>query len=133
MAKTKLHALIDKADRLTSLYIRQKWADHAGNVKCVSCSTVLPRKESHCAHFIERGKKATRWTEENLRPACPSCNVYRKEHHMREFTLHMIDSYGREFVDELRTMARKVLSASQVRALAEEAIEYFGGKLKEAA
>jgi hypothetical protein len=63
--------------------------------------------------------------EENLRPACPSCNVYRKEFHMREYTLKMIDFYGRDFVDELRGLARKVMPASQVRALAETAIQEY--------
>lgn len=122
----KLTNLIEKADRITSNYIRQKHADINGNIKCISCDTVLPWKESHCAHYIGRASKATRWMEENLRPACPSCNVYRKEFHMREYTLKMIDFYGRDFVDELRGLARKVMPASQVRALAETAIKDFG-------
>lgn len=129
--RPSLPTLIDKADKLTSQYIRQKYADHAGLVKCISCPTVLPWKEAHCAHFIERGKKATRWLEENLHPACPSCNFYRKEIHMREYTLAMIDLYGREALDHLRRAGALVLPASQVRQLAEEAIEYATEKLKE--
>lgn len=124
----KLNTLIDKADKITSQYIRQKHADSNGNVKCISCDTVLSWKESHCAHYIGRASKATRWMEENLRPACPSCNVYRKEFHMREYTLKMIDFYGRDFVDELRSLARKVLRASEVRLLAETAIQEFSNK-----
>lgn len=133
MKKQKLSSLIDKADRLTSLYIRQKYADHAGNVTCVTCGKSLHWKDSHCAHYIERAAKATRWLEENLHPACPSCNVYRKEFHKREYTLAMIDLHGRQFIDELKDMARKVLSPSEVRALAEEAIEYFGCRLAQKA
>jgi len=121
----KLTALIDKADKITSQYIRQKHADANGNVKCISCDTVIHWKGSHCAHYIGRASKATRWMEENLRPACPSCNVYRKEFHMREYTLKMIDFYGRDFVDELRGLARMVLTAPEVRALAENAIQDF--------
>lgn len=127
--KVKLSTLIDKADKLASLYIRQKYADHAGNIKCVSCDTVIPWKESHCAHFIERGKKATRWLEENLHVACCSCNTFRKEYHMRGYTLFMMDTYGREMIDELRVLEKKTLSPSEVRNLAEEAIEYYGSKL----
>ncbi len=129
--RPSLPSLITKADKLTSQYIRQKHADYSGNVKCISCPTVLPWKEAHCAHFIERGKKATRWLEENLHPACPSCNFYRKEIHMREYTLAMIDLYGREALDHLRRAGALVLPASQVRQLAEEAIEYATAKLKE--
>ena len=129
--KQSLPALIRKADDITSLYIRQKYADANGYVKCVSCDTVLHWKEMHCAHFIVRGKKATRWLEENLHPACCSCNSFRKEHHVREYTLFMTDFYGREFVDELREMEKRVLSASQVRQLAEEAIEYYSTAIKQ--
>lgn len=128
--KAKISTLIAKADVLASQYIRQKYADHAGNVTCISCETSLHWKDAHCAHFIERGKKLTRWMEENLRPACCSCNQYRKEFHMREYTLKMEDFYGRPFVDELREMAKKTLSNSEVRQLAEEAIEYYGNQLK---
>ena len=131
--KAKISTLQTKADWLASQYIRQKFADHAGYVTCVSCGKVLHWREAHCAHFIERGKKATRWLEENLMVACPGCNVYRKEFHLREYTIAMIDLHGRKFVDELRTMANKVLSPSQVRTLAEEAISYYGNALKEMA
>ena len=131
--RAKLSTLQAKADTLASRYIRQKFADHTGSVTCVSCQKVLPWGEAHCAHFVERGKMATRWLEENLMVACPGCNVYRKEFHMREYTLAMIDLHGREFIDELREMASKVLSPSKVRQLAEEAIEYYGHALKEMA
>jgi hypothetical protein len=128
--KAKLSTLIDKADKLASQYIRQKYADHAGNVVCFTCDKVLPWKDSHCAHFIGRMSKATRWMEENLRPACPSCNVYRKEFHMRQYTMKMIDFYGRPFVKELELLEKKTLSQSEVRALAEEAIEYYSKEVK---
>jgi hypothetical protein len=120
--KVKLTALIPKADKLISQHIRKKYADKDGMVICISCDTILHWKDSHCAHYIGRSSKATRWMEENLRPACPSCNVYRKEFHMREYTLKMIDFYGRDFVDELRLMAKQILSASEIRLLAENAI-----------
>ncbi|UOF78815.1 ning recombination protein [Caudoviricetes sp.] len=123
--RAKLSTLIAKADKLASQYIRRKYADHAGNVVCVSCGTVIHWKEAHCAHYIERGKKSTRWLEENLHPADASCNVYRKEFHMRGYTLFMIDTYGREFVNELQEMAKKTISSVEVRKLAEEAIEYY--------
>lgn len=127
--KAKLSTLVDKADKLASLYIRQKYADHAGNVTCISCGAVLHWKDAHCAHFIERSKKATRWLEENLHPACCSCNSFHKEQHMRGYTLFMVDTYGREFVEELRELEKKTLSPAEVRRLAEEAIEYYGKDL----
>lgn len=128
--QTPLPSLIEKADRVTSQYIRRKYADHTGTVTCITCGKRLHWKEAHCAHFIGRSAKLTRWLEENLHPACCGCNTYRKEFHMREYTVYMVDMYGREFVDELREMERKVIAASQVRALAEEAIAEFSAGLK---
>jgi len=128
--RQKLSTLVDKADKLASQYIRQKYADHAGYVTCISCDTVLHWKDAHCAHFIERGKKLTRWLEENLHPACCGCNTFNKEFHMREYTIKMIDLHGREFVDELMAMGRKSTSPAEVRTLAEEAIEYYSQALE---
>ena len=124
--KSSLPALIRKADEITSRYIRTKYADENGNVTCITCGKVLRWQDAHCAHFIGRAKKATRWLEENLHPACCGCNTFNKEFHMREYTLFMIDFYGMEFVDELRALERQTLSAGQVRALAETAITEFG-------
>lgn len=129
--KQPLPALIRKADAITSQFIRIKFANKDGNVKCVSCPTVLHWKDAHCAHYVGRASKLTRWMEENLQCACPSCNVYRKEHHMREFTFYMLDFYGREFVDELRELEKKVLCADHVRRLAEDAIKDYSQRLKE--
>ncbi|MFZ4540118.1 recombination protein NinG [Propionivibrio sp.] len=128
---TPLPTLIRKADTVTSEFIRRKHADEHGNVTCVSCGKVLHWKMAHCAHFIGRGKKSTRWLEENLKPACCGCNTFNKEYHMREYTLFMVDFYGKKFVDELRDMEKQVLSASQVRTLAEEAIDDYTAKTKE--
>jgi len=131
LKRSKLPTLITKADGLASEYIRRKHADPSGYVTCISCPKVLHWKEAHCAHFIGRAAKGTRWLEENLHVACPSCNVYRKELHMREYTLAMADMYGRDFIENLKVIGKQVLSASQVRELAEAAIEYYGAQLKE--
>lgn len=129
--KPKLSTIVAKADAVTSLYIRQKHADSSGHLSCITCGKLLHWKDAHCAHYIERSAKATRWLEENLHPACPSCNVYRKEFHKREYTLVMIGLYGIGFIDELKQMGGKVLTNSKVRELAEEAIEDYGRRLKE--
>ena len=129
----KLSTLQAKADAVTSTYIRQKYSDHAGYVKCVTCDTVLPWKDSHCAHYIERGHIPTRYIEENLHPACPSCNVFRKEYHKRQYTLYMIDMYGRDKIDELTVESKRLLTSSQKRQIFEDAIDYYSQKLKEMA
>ena len=129
--QTPLPSLIAKADKITSQYIRRKHADENGMVKCVSCETVLHWKEAHCAHWIGRAAKPTRWMEENLNCACMGCNVYRQEMHQREYTLVQLDKYGREGIEDIKTQSRRVLRGSEVRELAEEAIAYYSAALKE--
>ncbi len=51
--RPSLPSLVSKADKLTSLYIRQKYADHAGMVKCCTrhCFTLerVPLRSLHRA------------------------------------------------------------------------------------
>lgn len=64
-------------DRVFSIFIRQKYADSNGFVKCYTCTTRKHWKELHCGHFEKRHHLATRWLEENCRPQCPGCNLFR--------------------------------------------------------
>lgn len=74
--KTSLKTLTKKLDRLVSQYIRRKYADKNGYVRCYTCGKPLQIKEAHCGHFISRRHLATRWLEDNLRPQCPLCNLW---------------------------------------------------------
>ncbi len=121
----KLSTLVTKADTVCSIYIRMKYADHAGCITCITCGAYLAWRDSQNAHYIERGHHWTRYLEENLHPACASCNFYRKEFHKRQYTLAMIDLYGRDKITELEELSRKPISASQKRTLALEAIERY--------
>ena len=124
-----MKTLQDKADKLMSLYIRQKYAKD-GLVSCVSCGKVIPWKDSDCGHFIPKSRGASvRYIEENCHPECQSCNRF--DHgHLIGYTRYMISMYGDEKIDELKLEARKTLSASQKRGLVEEAILYYGEQLK---
>jgi 5-methylcytosine-specific restriction endonuclease McrA len=128
--KAKLSTLQAKADTAMSQYIRQKWADSDGLCKCVACGTMKPWKEMDMGHFVPKSRGASvRWVEENCHPECPACNRF-NEGHMIGYTLFMIDYYGKEKIDELQAEARKTLSPSQKRELAEEAIRYYTEALK---
>jgi hypothetical protein len=128
--RPKLSTLQDKADKLMSLYIRQKYASN-GMVKCVSCGKLIHWKDSDCGHFVPKSRgAAVRYVEENVHPECQSCNRF-DEGHLIDYTRFMIDFYGHEKIDELKSEARKTLSPTQKRELVEEAIEYYGTRLKE--
>ena len=97
-----------RADAAMSIYIRTKYTNQHGLVKCISCDTVNPISQMHCAHFISRKREMTRFIEQNCHPACPSCNTFHQEEHMRKYTLFMLDSYGRDFVDNLEATSRMI-------------------------
>ena len=126
MKKTKkktVWSLIKKLDRIFSLYIRLKYSDKHGYCVCISCWKKDYYKRMHNAHWISRGKIATRFEEDNCRPACPACNTYRPEFHIRQFTLWQIKRLWQKKVDELikKWNQLKRFKTSEL----EELIEYY--------
>lgn len=73
-----LSSLKKKLDKVFSKYIRQKYADKNGMVKCYTCSTVKHWKEIQNGHWIPRNNLATRFSEDNCRPQCVACNLFQK-------------------------------------------------------
>lgn len=79
MKKDKTTAWYKKElDRVFSLFIRNKYADKNGYVRCYTCSVVKPVKEMQNGHWIPRNNLATRFSEENCRPQCVGCNMFNK-------------------------------------------------------
>ena len=96
-----LSSLKKKADKLFSQYIRQKYSDNNWIATCISCWKKDHYKNMHNAHFIERGCMKRRWEEDNCRPACAGCNTFRKEYHLRMFTIFQIKRLWLEKVEEM--------------------------------
>lgn len=129
MKQVKLSTLQKKADDLQSRYIRQKYADAQGYVKCVSCGVVKHWKEMDCGHFVPKSRgAAVRYVEENTAPECQACNRF-DEGHLIGYTRFMLDMYGPEKIEELQRLAKK--GGARSRLLALEAIDYYGPKLAE--
>jgi hypothetical protein len=68
---------VDTLDSVFSHYIRQKYADDDGMVRCYTCDITLPFHEMQCGHFYSRTALSTRWHPQNARPQEKLCNVYR--------------------------------------------------------
>jgi hypothetical protein len=118
MAKTKrkkllpIPKLVKKADKVFSQYIRLRDADtyvqdeegmsyRAG--KCVTCPRVVAAEgklTGDCGHFIKRGCKLTRFHPQNAGLQCGQCNHYRGGEEGK-FAVYILDTYGRESLDEL--------------------------------
>ena len=74
---------------------------------CVTCPYWgrAPATENlQWGHFITALKWATRWVPMNVHWQCPSCNLLHK-FQQYPYTQFMLDTYGREAVDELQRLA----------------------------
>jgi len=129
--RAKLSTLQAKADLLMSEYIRRKYADETGYVKCVSCGRIYRWQEMDCGHFVPKSRGASvRYLEENVHPECKGCNRF-DEGHLINYTLYMRDLYGEEGIKEIQQQARITLSAGKKRDLVVEAISYYREKLSQ--
>lgn len=116
-----------KLDALFSRYIRLKYADDEGLVMCVSCGAEKPIKEMQCGHFVSRSYLAGRFNEENCRPQCAGCNVF-KQGNYKEYTLALIDEIGRKKVDELLALKNETRNISKKEY--DEMIEHYEAEVK---
>lgn len=70
--------LMKLADKLHSLKVRQKGADEEGMQRCYTCGIIRHWKKMHCSHYLSRFYKAARWDDDNTRPACSMCNLWKR-------------------------------------------------------
>lgn len=67
-------SLIKEADRVFSIYVRNRGATYGYN-HCYTCPAYLPIDELQAGHFIRRGYFSVRWHPLNVWPQCNHCNV----------------------------------------------------------
>ena len=69
--------LVKKLDTVFSKWTRLSNADNNGNCTCVTCDKVFFWKEIQAGHFMSRKHYSIRWSEDNVKPQCAACNVFR--------------------------------------------------------
>lgn len=98
--KRTVTSLMEEAAKLTQKLVRMKAADHMGVAECITCGKQENWKDLDGGHFVPRAHKKHKLREENIHPQCRYCNRYRNGA-LAEYTLYMIDMYGRDFVEWL--------------------------------
>jgi hypothetical protein len=88
-----LKSLKAEADKVFSVYIRQRGMDEGGTNTCVSCGALKHWKELQCGHFVSRIYLSTRYDERNCHAQCGACNVLRRGN-MVGFAAFMFEAYG---------------------------------------
>ena len=119
--------LVKQLDAVFSQYIRLSQSDSDGFGECITCGVRLFWKEAQACHFFTRGRYPTRWDEDNIKFGCYRCNVLLKGNYIN-YTRYMLDSYSREFIDELE---RKSLSGAKISTPElREMLECYRGEVK---
>jgi 5-methylcytosine-specific restriction endonuclease McrA len=102
MAKKKLtrSKIIKKLDNIFSQYIRLSNSKN-GNCTCVTCGKVGDWKNGgiQAGHFISRKHYSTRWNEDNVKPQCVGCNVFRYGEQYK-FSLYLGKKKSKELFDK---------------------------------
>jgi len=123
MKKTSRKNLIKKLDTVFSLYIRLSNADRNGNCNCFTCGKTLHWKKIQAGHFMSRKHYATRWVEDNVKPQCSACNVFRYgEQYLFSKKL------GEQLSDKMLRDSREIVKFTDIDIL--QLIELYSLKLK---
>lgn len=82
-------------------------------------------------HFIRDsvGGVILRYDENNIHPQCMSCNIF-KGGNEGEYTMKMLDEYGKEFVEEMFRLKHQAKTKWSLQDYKEK-IEYYKEKIKE--
>lgn len=92
-------SLIKEADRVFSLYIRNRGATFGYN-HCYTCYAYLPVEELQNGHFRPRRYLNTRWHPVNCWPSCNRCNV-ELSGNLEVYEKKLRAQFGDDAIDEL--------------------------------
>lgn len=138
VAELSKSELLKEADRLFSLFIRDRDSDKNGNISCVCCGKVYNVKQEdsdgnkivQCLHFIDRDVYSLRFDEDNAHSGCGYCNLDMHLHKdglaYRMYLQFMNTEYGEDAVAEMTLAHRKInkLEITQLKNI----IEHYAGK-----
>ena len=130
MKKPSIKSLKNKAWKIFSEWIRRKDADEGGTTRCVTCGKAVYWKECDAGHFVPGRSNSVLFVEDIVHPQCKVCNIWMRGNY-QNYTLYMLDKYGRQKVDEFLQLKYQVKKYN-VSEL-EEMIGHYKKKLKDLA
>ena len=96
--------LVKKLDTVFSQWVRLSNADNNKNCICVTCNKVFFWKEIQAGHFMSRKHYSIRWSEDNVKPQCVGCNVF-KYGEQYKFSLFL----GKDAADVLYLKSKEIV------------------------
>jgi hypothetical protein len=106
--------LVDEVAVLMQKLVRLKAANGDGYCKCVTCGGVFHWKAMDGGHFISRKYQGTKIVEEQINPQCRRCNGFPDNFTYSNYEQYMKDTYGPEFVEELKIIAKRPATFDRV-------------------
>lgn len=122
-----ISALIKDLDAVMSRFVRLSRADKEGMVQCFTCDKFFHYKKIQNGHYISRFYKAVRWDEDNCRPQCMWCNMY-KNGDAANFRERLVIEIGLPKVLALEEARKDTQKLDRV--ILEMRILFFAEKLK---
>jgi 5-methylcytosine-specific restriction endonuclease McrA len=112
-----------------SQYIRQRDADSAGQVSCVSCGKRDHWKNMDAGHYIPKSLGLSIYFDEtNVQNQCAGCNRFRHGN-LTKYALYLTAKYGPNILEDLEAKRQKHIKISDLEY--EEMIEKYRMKIKE--
>ena len=105
--KTQRKKLIEKLDKIFSIYIRRRNAIN-GVAECFTCGKQDHWKKLQNGHFQSRKHYSTRWHEQNCQVQCSACNVFRFGEQYK-FSKNLDNTYYSGLAEELHIEANKTV------------------------
>lgn len=110
--KTTRKKLIEKLDKVFSIYIRRRFAKN-DIAECFTCGKQDNYKKLQCGHFQSRKHYATRWHELNCQVQCAGCNVFRYGEQYK-FAKNLDQTYYIGLAEELHQEAHKTVKYDNI-------------------
>ena len=116
--------LVKKMDVIFSQYIRLKNSKN-GICTCVTCG-----KKGHwktggiqAGHFMSRKHYSTRWDEDNVKPQCVGCNMFRSGEQYK-YSLYL----GKQLSEKLHEKSNKIVKFTNIEL--EEMFQHYSNEVK---
>lgn len=119
--------LVNKLDRIFSLYIRLRDVMPNGYVRCISCGQIKSFEDVDCGHFHSRRHMATRFDEDNCHAECKYDNRFSADH-LIDYQRNLLRKIGQQRFDRLNIKAHSTLH--YLDSELERMITYYTAEVK---
>lgn len=92
--------------RVFSLWIRQKYADENGVIRCVTCGDYRQWRYCDAGHYISRYHLKTKFLEVNVHPQCKRCNG-KGRGEPEKMKVYIDQTYGQGTADLIEQLSRQ--------------------------